>query len=87
MNIDTMTGVARSYLLGQLSRSVDAPEGLDSTLIDLAFDLLASAETIVGCRMVRLDCHDELIQYYSEHGFKLITRSEDGTLSQMMAFV
>lgn len=83
MNIDTRTGVAQSYLLGQLSRSVDAPKGLGSTLIDL----LASAKTIVGCRMVRLDCHDELIQYYSEHDFKLITRSEDGTLSQMMAFV
>ena len=87
MNIDTRAGVAQSYLLGQLSRSVDAPKGLGSTLIDLAFDLLASAKTIVGCRMVRLECHDELIQYYSEHDFKLITRSEDGTLSQMMAFV
>lgn len=87
MNIETRTGVAQSYLLGQLSRSADAPKGFGSALLDLAFDQLAVAKNAVGCRMVRLDCHDELIPYYSSHGFKLITKNEDGTLNQMMAFI
>ena len=56
-------------------------------MLDLAFDKLGQAKGIVGCRMVRLDCHDELVPYYSEHGFKLITKNEGGELNQMMAFV
>ena len=42
---------------------------------------------IVGCRVVRLDCHDELIDYYKAHGFRLITTNDDRSLNQMMAFV
>ena len=72
MNIESSTGVAQSYLLGQLS---------------LAFDKLGQAKGIVGCRMVRLDCHDELIPYYTDHGFRLITKNGSGSLNQMMAFV
>ena len=81
MNIESSTGVAQSYLLGQLSRSKDAPKGLGGEMLDLAFDKLGQA------RMVRLDCHDELIPYYTDHGFRLITKNESGSLNQMMAFV
>ena len=38
MNIESSTGVAQSYLLGQLSRSKDAPKGLGGEMLDLAFD-------------------------------------------------
>lgn len=87
MNIESSTGVAQSYLLGQLSRSKDAPKGLGGEMLDLAFDKLGQAKGIVGCRMVRLDCHDELIPYYTDHGFRLITKNGSGSLNQMMAFV
>lgn len=87
MNIESKTGVAQSYLLGQLSRSADAPKGLGTALLDSAFDKFSSAKTLVGCRMVRLDCSDELVPYYSSYGFKLITENDKKTLNQMMAFV
>ena len=87
MNIEAGSGVAQSYLLGQLSRSEDSPKGLGRELLDVAFEKLDSAKRLVGCRMVRLDCHDELIPYYQAHGFRLITRNAEGTLNQMMAFV
>ena len=87
MNIESRTGVAQSYLLGQLSRSSNAPKGFGSELLDLAFDRLRKAKGEVGCRMVRLDCHDELIPYYTDHGFRLITKNGSGNLNQMMAFV
>lgn len=87
MNIESRTGIAQSYLLGQLSRSSDAPKGLGTLLLDFAFDRLSVAKDAVGCRMVRLDCHDELIPYYTDHGFKLIRKNDDGTLNQMMAFI
>ena len=87
MNIESRTGVAQSYLLGQLSRSSDAPKGLGTILLDFAFDRLSVAKEVVGCRMVRLDCHDELIPYYTGHGFKLIRKNDEGTLNQMVAFI
>lgn len=87
MNIDSRTNIVQSFLIGQLSRSVKAPKGLGGDLLDTAFDKLNQAKSIVGCRIVRLDCHDELIPYYTSHGFKLITKSDDGRLNQMMAFI
>ena len=87
MNIDSRTGVAQSYLLGQLSRSADAPKGTGALLLDLAFEHLASAQREVGCRTVRLDCRNELVPYYAEHGFRLISRNGSGSLNQMAAFI
>lgn len=87
MNIEQETGVAQSYLIGQLSRSRDAPKGLGHELLDVAFEYLGSAKRLVGCRMVRLDCRDELVPYYSGHGFKMIARDPDENLNQMMALM
>ena len=87
MNIDARTDIAQSYLLGQLSRSVDAPKGTGAALLDLAFEHLDAARREVGCRIVRLDCRDELIPYYAEHGFKPVSKNVDGDLNQMVAFI
>lgn len=87
MNIDCRTNIVQSYLIGQLSRSADAPKGLGSYLLDIAFEKLNKTRELVGCRIVRLDCHDELIPYYRSHGFKLITKNDDRSLNQMIAFV
>ena len=87
MNIDSRTNIVQSYLIGQLSRSADAPKGLGSYLLDVAFEKLDQAREIVGCKVVRLDCHDELIDYYKAHGFRPITTNDDRSLNQMMAFV
>ena len=87
MNIDSRTNIAQSYLLGQLSRSTDAPKGTGAALLDLAFEHLDAARREVGCRMVRLDCCDELIPYYTEHGFKPVSKNVDGDLNQMVAFI
>lgn len=56
-------------------------------MLDVAFEKLNQARGIVGCRVVRLDCHDELIEYYKANGFRLITTNNDRSLNQMMAFV
>lgn len=85
--MDTETRVAQSYLLGQLSRSDKAPAGFGENLLEFAIDTLRDAKELVGCRMVRLDCHDELIPYYTKHGFRPITENKPGTLNQMMAII
>lgn len=87
IDLDTETRMAQSYLLGQLSRSDDAPSGFGKDLMDFAFARLRDAKEIVGCRMVRLDCHDELVPYYTKHGFRPITENKPGTLNQMMALI
>ncbi len=87
MNIDGRSGVAQAYLLGQLSRSSKAPKGFGEELIKVAFAELEVAKRKVGCRMLRLDCHDELIPYYEGLGFKFIRKNEAGTLNQMVIFI
>ena len=87
MNIDKRTGVVQSYLLGQLARSKDAPSGIGSEFLNYALYKFRISKENVGCRMIRLDCTDDLIRYYKEHGFKQICKNSDGDLNQMMIFV
>lgn len=87
VSMDEDNRVTQSYLLGQLSRSDEAPAGFGRDLLDFAFDRLHEAKELVGCRMVRLDCRDELMPYYTDYGFRFITKNEKNTLNQMMAFV
>lgn len=87
MNIGERTGVAQSYLLGQLSRSVKSEKGFGSILMKVAMDNLIIANRAVGCRMVRLDCHDDLVPYYEQFGFRSVRKNDDGTLNQMITFI
>lgn len=87
MSIDSSTNIVQAYLIGQLSRSADAPRGLGIYLLDAAFETLRMARNLVGCRVVRLDCHDELVPYYTAQGFNFITRSGGKGMNQMFAFV
>jgi len=87
MNIDARTDIVQSFIIGQLSRAANAPKGMGSFLLDIAFEMLNRARDIVGCRVVRLDCLEPLIPYYTAQGFKLITKNEEGDLNQMTAFV
>jgi len=86
-NIEPSTEVAQAYLLGQLARSADSPKGFGDVLIQDAVKLLRSAKSVVGCRMLRLDCTDELVSYYSRHGFVRIRRNDEQDLNQMMTFI
>lgn len=68
-------GVAQAYLLGQLSRA-KRYKGFGKTLIDEALFRIKVAQDIVGCRVVRLDCVDELVGYYQEYGFHYVKSSQ-----------
>ena len=84
MNVYPKTRVAQSYLIGQLSRSWDSPKGFGSKLMENAIHHTVDANRIVGCRLIRVDCDDELINYYSRCGFKLVNKDNDGKLNQMI---
>ena len=87
MNIEKNSKVAQSYLLGQLSRSVIAPKGFGKILIESALKELLIARDKVGCRLLRLDCHDKLVPYYKKLGFRFINKNKNGTLNQMIVFI
>ena len=86
-NIDSSTGVAQAFLLGQLARSRASPKGFGDVLIDHAVDIAREAKRLVGYRMLRLDCVDDLIPYYERHGFTMIRKNEDKDLNQMMIII
>lgn len=83
MNIDPESRVAQSYLIGQLSRSKYAPKGFGAKLINDAIERITMANEIVGCRLVRVDCVDRLVSYYSKYGFRAIKKNDDEDLNQM----
>jgi len=83
MNIDPETKVAQSYLIGQLSRSKTSPKGFGGMLMADAMGLIRTANHIVGCRLVRVDCDDRLVGYYSGYGFRKLKKNDLGDLNQM----
>ncbi len=91
MNIDPDNNVAQSYLLGQLGRADDSYKGMGADLLEDAIELVKQANGIVGCRVVRVDCQDELIPYYEQHGFRYLCETEPAegkpSLNQMVQVI
>lgn len=87
MNIESTTGVAQSYLLGQLCRSEESWVGFGRTLMNEARLKIQACKSNVGCRMIRLDCSDDMVQYYESTGFRRINKNMNGKLNQMYSIV
>lgn len=83
MNIDPESKVAQSYLIGQLSRSINASNGLGRMLLKESLKMFDKANLIVGCRLVRVDCSDDLVNYYKDCGFNWVTKNKTKDLNQM----
>lgn len=84
MNVDGRTGVAQSYLIGQISRSDNSEKGIGSDILDYAVDIIRKAAELVGCRMIRLDCKDGLVSFYERNGFIHIGKNESNDLNQLV---
>lgn len=84
MNIDHKSGVAQSYLLGQIGRDDSSSKGLGKKLLDQSIQRVMNANRIVGCRMIRLDCTDDLTDYYEDNGFIKISKNNNSNLNQMV---
>jgi len=85
MNVDR--GVAQAFLLGQLAKADGAEKGFGREMVELAFDLFYKGNGIFGCRVVRLDSKDRLLNYYRSFGFEPIGKNHNGTLNQMVAII
>ena len=87
LNVNQETGVSQMYLLGQLARSDDSEPGLGSSLLEDAIDTINWAYLAVGCRVVRVDCTDDLVNYYIKHGFTYINKNVIENLNRMIAVI
>ena len=80
-------GIAQAYLIGQLARADNASPGSGRKMIEKALDIFTEGKKKFGCRMVRLDCKDELVDYYKTCGFLHIRKNHDKDLNQMAIFI
>ena len=75
--------IAQAYLLGQISRAKGF-RGFGKTLVDEAISKIKIAQDIVGCRIIRLDCTDDLVDYYDDYGFSFVDKNSRKNLNQMI---
>ncbi len=87
MNVEFETRVAQAFLLGQLSRSNVSAPGQGKEFMAFALEMLGEVKKIVGCRVIRLDCKDDLVKYYESVGFHLVGKNKDKDLNQMIGFI
>jgi hypothetical protein len=79
--------IAQSYLIGQLARSDDAERGSGKLMLEEALKTFSKGKDMFGCQTVRLDCRDELIDYYRSQKFRHIRKNIDHDLNQMVTFI
>jgi len=79
--------IAQAYLLGQLAKADGVEKGFGREMIKQAFHTFAKGKEMFGCRVVRLDCRDSLIDYYDSCGFTFIRKNLDKELNQMVAII
>ena len=85
MNVNR--GIAQAYLLGQLAKTDGMEKGIGKKMIKRALDIFATGNEMFGCRVVRLDCKDQLIDYYESCGFTYADKSHNGALNQMITII
>jgi len=79
--------VAQAYLLGQLAKADGVEKGFGRSMVKRAFVTFARGNEMFGCKVVRLDCKDRMIDYYESLGFFFMKKNIDKTLNQMIAII
>jgi len=75
--MDVYKGVSQSYLIGQLGKSDGVEKGIGPELIAFSLSVFEKSFRALGCRTVRVDCKQELIKFYEDNGFILISPEKD----------
>jgi hypothetical protein len=73
-----------SYLIGHIAKCDGVEEKMFLALLDNAMSLIYEAQSIIGGRLVYLDCKNEpkLIEKYEEYGFEYFGTSAETGLRQ-----
>jgi len=79
--------VALSYLIGQLGKRDGSAKGLGMFAIEKAISCILKANAKVGCRVIRIDCRESLIEYYENNGFTPVGCNAEGNLNLMVRII
>jgi hypothetical protein len=52
--------------------------------MNFALNIINDANRLVGCRAVRLDCRNALVDYYEKRGFTLLNKNDEKGLNRMV---
>ncbi|MDR2866765.1 MAG: hypothetical protein LBV13_05135 [Methanomassiliicoccaceae archaeon] len=55
--------------------------------MERAMEIIESANSKVGCRVVRLDCRPSLVKYYTDNGFVHAYRDTERGLDRMAPMI
>ncbi|MDR2698185.1 MAG: GNAT family N-acetyltransferase, partial [Candidatus Methanoplasma sp.] len=61
--------------------------GFGRMMIEHALDAFSKGNEMFGCRVVRLDCRDPLLEYYESCGFTPTGKNHSNALNQMIAII
>lgn len=86
-NLNIHEGVVQAFLIGQLSRSDSSFKGLGAELLEIALASLNGIRAKLGCNAVRLDCHENMVPYYRDKGFRYVKKDLHTGLCQMIAIL
>lgn len=65
------------YLIGQLARDKKTRNGLGKDLLLTAISYIKVAQAKVGGNLVCIDCKDDLMEYYSQFGFRFLQKNKN----------
>ncbi|MCQ2071017.1 MAG: hypothetical protein MJZ68_07790 [archaeon] len=86
-NLNAHDGVVQAFLIGQLSRADYSPKGLGAELLKEALKDLNTHRADLGCNAVRVDCHENMLGYYRDKGFRLMKKDPTTGLCHMVALL
>lgn len=75
------------YLIGQLEKNNTYEHIVDGSMVlDRAIDMIRKAQSIVGKRIVLVECSNspKIIDFYMKNGFVHIGRNDENNLEQMI---
>ena len=79
-----------SFLIGQLAKNDTYTSSISGALLlEYALSAIASAEEIVGGRVVYIECRDipQVVSFYETNGFKVLRQDPDDGLIQMYCLI
>lgn len=75
------------YLIGQLAKNNTYEDIVDGSMVlDRAIDMIRKAQSIVGKRIVLIECSNspKIMDFYMKNGFVHIGRNDENNLEQMI---
>ena len=76
-------GPSAAFLIGQMCKANGIEDKLGPLMIKMALTMFDGAREICGGRVVCVDCKKELLEFYKENGFKVISNPSEGGLYRL----